>query len=197
MKALPWFKKGAIPIFAATMNMENVEIWELLLVLLLPALVVASMTWYLVGRFLQRETTLKTLELAASNRKDLMPLRLQAYERLALYLERISPNVMLISQYDTDLTVAEFKVRMLEMIRTEFEHNFAQQIYVTVPLWTVIRNAKEELSRQINASAAGLDPAAPAHLLSKQLFDDLLGKEEFATQRALNILKAEVGKILG
>ena len=177
--------------------MEIFQSWTGLLLVILPAVLVATTTWYLVSRFLRRETALKTLELASANRRELMPLRLQAYERLALYLERISPNVMLISQYDTDLTVAEFRLRMLEMVRSEFEHNFVQQIYVTTPLWTVIRNAKEELVRQINASAASLDPNAPAHLLSKQLFDYLLGKEEFSTQRALNILKAEVAQILG
>lgn len=70
------------------------------LVYLAPSLMVFFTTWFLVRRFLQRETTLKMLELKAIQQKEMMPLRLQAYERLSIYLERISPNVMLLNQYE-------------------------------------------------------------------------------------------------
>lgn len=100
------------------------------LVYLAPSLMVFT-TWFLVRRFLQRETTLKMLELKRYNKKEMMPLRLQAYERLSIYLERISPNVMLLNQYEPGMTVVEFQQSLLTMIRDEFEHNYAQQIYIT------------------------------------------------------------------
>lgn len=167
------------------------------LVYLAPSLLVFFTTWFLVKKFLGRESALKMLELNSARQKELMPLRLQAYERLTLYLERISPNVMLLNQYESGLSVREFRERLLDMVRVEFEHNYAQQIYVSTALWTVIRNAKEEVVREINSAAASLDPSEPAHHLSKRLFDILLEKEEFPTQRALNILKSEVAQILG
>ena len=166
------------------------------LVYLAPSLLVFMTAWILIKRFLERETALKVLDIKSSQQKDLMPLRLQAYERLSIYLERISPNVMLLNQYEHGLTVSEFQQKLLEVIRAEFEHNYAQQIYISTPLWTIIRNAKEEVARQVNAAASTLDPEAPAYQLSKRIFDSILEKEEFPTQRALNILKAEVAQLL-
>ncbi len=165
------------------------------LVYLAPSLLVFFTAWFLVKRFLQRESALKMLELNASRQKEMMPLRLQAYERLTLYLERISPNMILISQYEHGLTVEQFQIRLIEMIRSEFEHNLVQQIYISVPLWTIIRNSKEELIRQINVAAADIPPNAPAHELSKRLFDNLLKLEDFPTQKALAILKNEVAQL--
>lgn len=165
------------------------------LVYLAPSLLVFVTAWFLIKKFFDRETGLKIMDIRAGQAKDLLPLRLQAYERFALYLERISPNVMLLSLYESGLTVTEFKIRLQETIRGEFEHNFAQQIYITPALWTVIRNAKEEVIRVINTAASTLDPEAPAYLLSQKIFNAMLEKEEFPTQRALSILKAEVGQL--
>lgn len=165
------------------------------LVYLAPSLLVFGTCWFLVRRFLDREQALTLLGLRVSQQKELLPLRLQAYERLSIYLERISPNVMLVNEYSPGMTVAEFQQRLLELIRTEFEHNFAQQIYLTPALWTVIRNAKEEVARLINVSASTLDAEAPAYQLSKKIFDAMLEREEFPTQRALAILKGEVAQL--
>lgn len=162
---------------------------------LAPSLLVFATAWFLIRKFLGRETALKLMDIRAGQSKELLPMRLQAYERFAMYLERISPNVMLLNQYESGLTVGEFRARLLDMVRSEFEHNFAQQIYITPALWTVIRNAKEDVVRQINNAAGALSPDAPAHHLSQKIFDALLEKEEFPTQRALNILKSEVGQL--
>ncbi len=166
------------------------------LVYLAPSLMVFFTTWFLVRRFLQRETTLKMLELKSLQQKEMMPLRLQAYERLSIYLERISPNVMLLNQYEPGMTVLEFQQGMLTMIRDEFEHNYAQQIYITPALWNLIRNAKEEVARQVIIGASSLDGEAPAYQLSKKIFDAIIDKDEHPTQRALNILKVEVAQLL-
>ena len=82
------------------------------------------------------------------------------------------------------------------MIRDEFEHNYAQQIYITPALWNLIRNAKEEVARQVIIGASSLDGEAPAYQLSKKIFDAIIDKDEHPTQRALNILKAEVAQLL-
>ena len=167
------------------------------LVYLAPSLLVFFTAWTLIKKFLEREQNLKLIETKISLQKDLIPLRLQAYERLAIYLERISPNVMLVNNYHPGTTVQEFQANLLEVVRTEFEHNFAQQIYVSPAIWTVVRNAKEDIARLINFSAASLDPNAQAYELSKKIFDAILEKEDFPTQRALIILKAEVAQLFG
>ncbi len=167
------------------------------LVYLAPSLLVFITAYTLIKKFLEREQNLKIIETKISLQKDLIPLRLQAYERLAMYLERISPNVMLVNNYMPGASVQEFQSQLIEVVRTEFEHNFSQQIYVSAAIWTVIRNAKEDIARLINISASMLDPNAPSHELSKNMFDLMLEKDDFPTQRALTILKAEVAQLFG
>jgi hypothetical protein len=165
------------------------------LVYLAPSLLVFLTAWMLIQRFLDREMKLKLVEAKAALQKDILPLRLQAYERLTIYLERISPNVMLVNLHHPELTVRDFQQVLTDSIRTEFEHNFAQQIYVSGPIWTVVRNTKEEVTRLINTAAASLNPDEPAYLLSKRVFDMMLEQESFPTQNALSILKAEVAHL--
>lgn len=165
------------------------------LMYLAPSLLVFFTAWMLIKRFLEREQRLKLVEARFNVQRDVLPLRLQAYERLAIYLERISPNVLLVNQYRAGMSVQEFQQTLLEVIRTEFEHNFSQQIYISAPIWTIVRNTKEEVARLINTAASSLDAEAPAYQLSKKVFDTMLEKEEFPTQRALTILKSEVAQL--
>lgn len=167
----------------------------MLIVFTLPPLIVASTSYLLIKKFLQREQNLKLLDIKLSNQKDTLPLRLQAYERMTLYLERISPNNMLLNQYDPAMTVREFQRSLIAMVRDEFEHNLAMQIYISPALWNIIRNTKEEVVRQINQSAAAINAEAPAHELSEHFFNEIIAKENFATQKALAILKSEVAQL--
>lgn len=165
------------------------------LVYLAPSLLVFLTAWMMLKRFLDRGIKMKMLELKSGAKKEILPLRLQAYERLTIYLERISPNVMLVNLHHPEMTVRDFQQILTETIRSEFEHNFAQQIYVSPAIWTVVRNTKEEVTRLINSSAAGLNPEDPAYMLSKNVFDRMLESETFPTQNALAILKAEVAQL--
>ena len=164
-------------------------------VYLAPSLLVFMTAWILINKFLDRENRLKMIEMKMATQRDLLPLRLQAYERLTLYLERISPNVLLLNNYEAGTSVAVFQQHLLHIVRSEFEHNFSQQIYVTPAIWTVVRNAKEDIVRLINASADALEPDAPAHLLSQKIFEAMLKAENFPTQRAITYLKNEVSQL--
>jgi hypothetical protein len=164
-------------------------------VYLAPSLLVFFTAWMLIRKFLDRENRLKMIEMKMSTQKELLPLRLQAYERLALYLERISPNLLLVNNYEHGVSVAAFQQHLVSVIRAEFEHNIAQQIYISGAIWTIVRNAKEDTIRMINSSAESLDPEAPAHLLSQKVFETMLKKEDFPTQRALTYLKNEVAQL--
>jgi len=163
--------------------------------LLLPPLFVLITAWVLIKKFLEREQKLQMIQLKMATQKDLLPLRLQAYERLTIYLERISPNVIMVNLYEPSATVIEFQSVLIESIRTEFEHNFAQQIYVSAPIWTIVRNSKEEVVRLINSAASSLDSDAPAYQLSKKVFDSMIESADFPTQRAITILKNEVSQL--
>lgn len=162
---------------------------------LAPSVLVFITAYMLIKSFIDKEHKLKLIETRMLMQKEFLPLRLQAYERLAIYLERISPNVMLINQHEPGMTVVEFQQKLLEMIRTEFEHNFTQQIYVSHMAWNITRNAKEEVARLINTAASVLDGEAPSYQLSKKVFDSMLENEDFPTHKALMIVKNEVSQL--
>ncbi len=81
------------------------------------------------------------------------PLKMQAYERLALFLERSKPQSLIMRLLGERNTVAELQILLLNTIRTEFEHNFSQQIYVSESLWQEISLTKDKLVQLINQAA--------------------------------------------
>ncbi len=175
--------------------MDIPQIISNVLFYLAPSVLVFITAYMLIKSFIDKEHKIKLIETRMMMQKELLPLRLQAYERLAMYLERISPNVMLINQHEAGMTVMEFQQKLLELIRSEFEHNFSQQIYVSHMAWNVTRNAKEEVARLINSAASSLDAEAPSYQLSKKVFDAMLENEDFPTHKALITVKTEVAQL--
>ncbi len=88
-----------------------------------------------------------------SSRGDSFPLRMQAYERLALFLERSKPQSLVMRLLGERNTVSELQILLLNTIRTEFEHNFSQQIYISESLWQEISLTKDKLIQLINQAA--------------------------------------------
>ena len=123
-----------------------------------------------------------------------MPLRLQAYERLILFLERISPNNLLGRVYQPGLTVREFHLELLSGIRSEFEHNVTQQIYVSQEVWNNVRTAREEIVTMINSAASSIDPNAKASELNKTIFENLMKEDNNPAQKAIDFIKNEVNQ---
>ena len=124
------------------------------------------------------------------------PVKLQAYERLTIFLERISPESMLLRHSPHEMTVVEYHQVLLSAIRQEYEHNLSQQIYVSTILWETIRGAKEKLVTLINRSAEELDQNSPGYELSKKIFNEYLDEDPAPVALALADLKKEVGKFL-
>ena len=124
------------------------------------------------------------------------PLKLQAYERLTLFLERISPESMLIRHAPHDLTVGQYHQVLLTAIRQEYEHNLSQQIYVSAVLWQTIRGAKEKMIVVINRSAEELDQQGAGYELGKKIFSNYLEEDPAPVALALSDLKNEVRKFI-
>src|ERR1700741_706539 len=109
------------------------ELFEIVKIIL-PAGIVFITTYYLVKNFLDHESRKKTLDLKLANQAVITPIRLQAYERVVLFLERINPNSMVMRLNKTG-SAANFQGELLKTIRNEFEHNLSQQIYMSSKAW--------------------------------------------------------------
>lgn len=124
-------------------------------------------------------------------RKVVTPLRLQAYERITLFLERISPNSLIMRCYQPGMSLKLLQGVMTKNIRDEWEHNLSQQVYISSNAWNRCREAKEEMINLINASAANLPKEADPATLAGIIFENVT-KNQIPTDQALEYLKKEI-----
>jgi len=163
----------------------------------LPAFIVLLACVIIVSRFLLSETQRKQLDLMRDTQDTTIRLRLQAYERMALFVDRLHPRQLLTRVYEPGMTVIQFQQALIINIRTEFEHNLAQQIYVSKDVWNAVRGVKEQQLNMINSMASQMPPDASAKELHKRIVDYLLTVEgELPTDIALGIINDEAKAVL-
>lgn len=129
------------------------------------------------------------------NSEIIVPLRLQAYERMCLYLERISPDNLLLRLTGQCETSVELQQVILATIREEFNHNLAQQIYISPATWEAIKLAKDEVIMLVNQAAATIAPTDPALSLAKKIMEMNGDLEQPSTVNVIQTLKKEIQSI--
>jgi hypothetical protein len=163
----------------------------------IPSLVVLAASYMIVKKFLVSQTQRKQLALFQDAQDITLRLRLQAYERLVLFIERITPRQILPRVYAPDMTVRDLQLALTLTIRTEFEHNLSQQIYVSKNVWETVKNVKEQEINMINQIAKTLNPDAIAKELNTRILDLMLKAEgELPSEVALHIINEEVRRLL-
>ncbi|MGV7105184.1 DUF7935 family protein [Flavobacterium sp. U410] len=108
----------------------------------LPALITGGTAFILLQKFFNNEENKRRFELLKENQKQSLPIRLQAYERLVLFLERINPVQLLLRVPGTGLNPQSYATLLVHSIQTEYEHNITQQIYVSEEAWNTVLKAK-------------------------------------------------------
>jgi len=166
-------------------------IWDLIKITI-PAGIVLYAMFLTVKTMLQKQNEAKIIEIKAKNKEIVLPIRLQAYERMSLFLERISPDQIIKRVQKSDMNVAELQYLVLNEIREEFNHNLSQQVYMSDEAWKIIKNAKEELIMVVNQSAKDLDPEAKSIELVKKIYEESLEKKIDSIEYGLSFLKNEI-----
>lgn len=162
----------------------------------IPALVVLIACTILVRRFLNTDVKLRQIAMLQDNQETTVRLRLQAYERLVLFVERIHPRQLIPRVYQSGMTVAELQSVLAYNIRAEFEHNLSQQIYVSKRVWDTVRGVKEQELNMINNIAQQLNPEDTAKELHKRIVDYVLTVEALPTEIALEVINEEAKAVL-
>jgi len=163
-----------------------------LIKILVPASIVLYAAYLLVRSFIMREIDMKRMEVRGRSIEITLPLRLQAYERITLFLERISPNNLLVRLNAPGMPAREFQHLLLNEIRNEYNHNVSQQIFMSGDIWDLVKNAKEDLILSINESVSELDEQAMTIDLSKKIFEKAINKQVDPIAHALSELKKEI-----
>lgn len=162
---------------------------------ILPSLVIFITVYFMIKMFIERENRWQSIDIKKSQQEVIIPLRFQAYERMALYLERIIPNNLVMRIPHTTLSVPQFQSALLKTIRSEFEHNLSQQIYISSDCWKLIKNAKEEMIKLVNISVSKVKDTDPAIELTKVFLQEYTKLKTSPIQEAMDLIKKEVQKL--
>jgi hypothetical protein len=173
---------------------------------ILPSGIVFITAFFMIKMFLNAQEEIKKRELQTQieqlrlqikqeDKKHLTPIRMQAYERMVLFLERISPSSMIFRIQKPGQKAFQLQSLMLKSIRDEYEHNLAQQLYISKESWTMLKTAKEDIIKSINNAAAEINPNDSGLELSKKIFELSIGTEKQNSDRAIDMLKKDIHKL--
>lgn len=163
----------------------------------LPAILVIFAT-YLVTKQLYKESERhRRYEFLRTTAELITPARLQAYERLTLFIERMMPDNLVMRQPCSNMTATSLQNQLLETIRSEYEHNISQQLYVGNDVWIMVRNAKESMLQLVNSCAAQLPADSSGIVLAQQIIATYNATNETTLDIALDMLKKEMSERLG
>lgn len=162
---------------------------------ILPSGVVFATAYYVLKVMLDNEQRKRLLEIKLKNQTTITPVRLQAYERIILFLERISPNNLIFRVFDAEFSAAQFQAVLNQAIRDEFEHNLSQQLYISSPAWDMVKNAKEEMIKMVNIAAVQLESDATSTELSGKIFSMSSEISQLPVNKAIEVVKNEVRQL--
>jgi len=162
----------------------------------IPALIVLAATWIVMYKLFRNEQQKREWELKRASQKEISPIRLRAYERLALMLERTQPEHMLMDMDVSSMSVQQLQQRLLQTIRLEYDHNMSQQIYVSEQVWEQIMAARGQMMAFVSAMAIQLPPESTSLDYAKTLLTAYNTNGETANERALHALKEEAAKLI-
>lgn len=163
-----------------------------LIKIVLPAALVLYAMYLVIRSFLQKDFDRQLIAIKQQNTETILPLRLQAYERMALFLERIAPNNMLIRLMEPSLSATAFQQKLLGEIRDEYHHNHSQQIYMSDEAWNVIQNAMNQLIGVIQTASEKMGPEDSAVDLSSAIFNQMAEQQNDFVRSALSFIKNEI-----
>jgi hypothetical protein len=166
-----------------------------LLKILLPALIVLYAMYLTMRSILVKELEKKMVDYKIENARSVLKNRLQAYERIALFLERIAPNNLLLRLNNPKLSAVELQRLLTFEIREEYNHNLSQQIYMGDATWNMVKNAMEDVIAMVNTCAEGLEKDAKSVELARAVLEESGRRERDIIQEALAAVKEEIREI--
>ena len=177
------------------MQSETLDLFLDILKISIPAAIVAYLAHMTIRSFLQSKLDEVTFAIRQKNQETILPIRLQAYERVCLLLERISLSNLVQRLNNGEYSAEEFQHILIHEIRQEFNHNLSQQLYMTADAWTYVVSAVEQVISEINATAGEMNKDSTSIDLAKALFEYENSKEIHMISDALGFIKKEIQEL--
>ena len=159
---------------------------------LLPAAVTGYIAYYMFNRFVSNTDSNTRASVMAKKNKDVLAVKLQAYERMLLFSDRINPVKILVRISPISENAQEYLQLLMANIEQEFEHNLVQQMYVSTDAWTAVVGAKNAVLKKLKQVA---EIANTANALRETVLIDY-SKSISPTETAIAIIKNDVKKLL-
>ncbi len=159
----------------------------------IPSLITGLIAYYFFKEHTKNEDGRRRYLLHKDMQVNAMPLRLQAYERMAIFLERITPSKLLIRIVPKSSNKEDYEAMLITNIEQEFEHNLSQQIYVSDDCWNIITAAKNA-TIQLIRKASLLEKTATANKLREVVLTEMMEKRA-PSDAALSFIKQEVSQM--
>ncbi len=160
----------------------------------LPSVFLLILAYMMLSNFMENEEKRRLYFLRKETQKSSIPSRLAAYERLALFLERITPSQLIVRVSSRGLNVQQYQSLLVKTIRSEYEHNVSQQIYISDRAWKYIVTSKSAIVSVINQIAGEMDPELPGIELGKKVINHFMKMDAEPSRKALAYLKSELSK---
>ena len=162
----------------------------------IPALLVLLTAWISLRYLIKNDQDKRKQELILQGARTVTPIKLQAYERIVLFLERISLESMLVRISSPGMSASQLHSGLLSTVRSEFEHNLSQQIYMSPQAWEVVRNARSNMIKIINSEFEKMPENASGMDFGKILLEKVMELEKEPTRAAIDYIKGEVGRMI-
>ncbi|MDB0040693.1 hypothetical protein N9169_00770 [Algibacter sp.] len=172
--------------------MELSRIFDLFL-FAIPSIITGIIAYYFFREHTKNEDGRRRFLLKKDMQVNAMPLRLQAYERMALFLERISPSKLLIRIAPNNSNKADYETLLIQSIEQEFEHNLSQQIYISDKCWSIATTAKNA-TIQLIRKASMLEKTDTANKLREVVLTEMMERRS-PSDAALSFIKEEVSDL--
>ena len=158
---------------------------------ILPSTIVFLAVYFVLKKHLDTQLKSQVITGRQGQQGAVLPIRLQAYERMVLLLERITPQNLVMRVNNNNATAGQMHQELLASIRAEFEHNLTQQVYISKGAWEAVKRAKEETIKLINIAASKVNDNAKGVELSKMVLEMSMQIEKLPTQVAVDFIKEE------
>jgi len=168
------------------------KILELFLYIV-PSIITGVIAYYFFSLHTKNEDNRRQFLIQKDAQKNALPIRLQAYERMALFLERINLPKLLVRVTPASSQKEDYENLLIKNIETEFDHNLSQQVYISDDCWNVIKAAKNATIQVIRKTGMS-DKVDNADRLRETILNDLLDKQS-PSNAALSYIKKEVGEL--
>lgn len=166
------------------------------LLFILPILIVFAGLYFMMKKLIDSFHKKWLLDYRKESQKIVTPIKFQAYERIVLFLERISLDNLVMRIYKGGMSPKQLQSELLNVIRTEYEHNLSQQVYISTSSWRMVRTVKEETIKIINTAASSLPDSASGLEMSQLILRLISDMKQTPSRLAIDYLKHEIDQNL-